>query len=82
MKTLIYKFYDNSQLANDKVNLILSNEKIYTYNTYDVSTYASNNSRTDAEVNLICKSVDIYKQNPSIFDYVPTFIFLHNYATF
>ena len=67
-------FYDNSQLANDKVTLTLSNEKSYTYNPYDISSSSSNNPSIDTEVNLICKSVDMYKKNPSVFDYAPLLI--------
>jgi len=63
-------FYDNSQLADDKVTLTLSNKKTYNLNTYD----SSNNTSTDTEINLICKSVDMYKKNPSIFDYAPLLI--------
>jgi len=67
-------FYDNSQLANDKVTLTLSNEKSYTYDSYDISNSSSNNPSIDTEVNLICKSVDMYKKNPSVFDYAPLLI--------
>lgn len=67
-------FYDSSKLVDDKVTLTLSNKKTYTYNTYDISTYASNNTGTDTEVNLICKSINMYKKNPSIFDFAPLLI--------